>query len=54
MKTEEIRKEPIRPFKDLEVYKLAREFSNKVSQLIKKLPKGEEYNLKAQMRRAKL
>jgi four helix bundle protein len=41
-------------FEDLEVYKLAREFSNKVSQLIKKLPKEEEYNLKAQMRRAKL
>jgi len=41
-------------FEDLEVYKLARELSNKVSQLIKKLPKEEEYNLKGQMRRAKL
>ena len=41
-------------FEDLEVYKLARELSDKVSQLIKKLPKEEEYNLKGQMRRAKL
>jgi four helix bundle protein len=41
-------------FEDLEVYKLARELSSKVSQLIKKLPKEEEYNLKGQMRRAKL
>jgi four helix bundle protein len=44
----------IHSFEDLEVYKLAREFSDKVSQLIKKLPKEEEYNLKGQMRRAKL
>ena len=48
------RKEVIRSFEDLEVYKLAREFSNKINQLIKKLPKEEEYNLKGQMRRAKL
>jgi len=41
-------------FEDLEVYKLAREFSRKVGQLIKMLPKEEEYNLKSQMRRAKL
>jgi four helix bundle protein len=44
----------IHSFEDLEVYKLARELSDKVSQLIKKLPKEEEYNLKGQMRRAKL
>ena len=48
------KKKVIRSFEDLEVYKLAREFSNKVNQLIKKLPKEEEYNLKGQMRRAKL
>jgi four helix bundle protein len=47
-------KKIIRSFEDLEVYKLAREFNNKVSQLIKKLPKQEEYNLKHQMRSAKL
>jgi four helix bundle protein len=47
-------KKAVYSFDDLEVYKLAREFSNKVSQLIKKLPKEEEYNLKGQMRRAKL
>jgi len=41
-------------FEDLEVYRLARQFSNNVSQLIKKLPKEEKYNLKGQMRRAKL
>jgi four helix bundle protein len=47
-------KKAVYSFEDLEVYKLAREFSNKVTQLIKKLPKEEEYNLKGQMRRAKL
>ena len=47
-------KEVIHSFEELEVYRLAREFSNKVHQLIKKLPKDEEYNLKGQMRRAKL
>jgi four helix bundle protein len=47
-------KKIIRSFEDLEVYKLAREFSHKVSELIKKLPKEEEYNLKKQMRTAKL
>ena len=47
-------KKAIYSFEDLEIYKLAREFSNKVGQLIKKLPKEEEYNLKGQMRRAKL
>ncbi len=48
------KKKIIHSFEDLEVYKLAREFSNKINQLIKKLPKEEEYNLKGQMRRAKL
>ncbi len=48
------KKKIIHSFEDLEVYKLAREFSNKVNQLIKKLPKEEEYNLKGQIRRAKL
>jgi four helix bundle protein len=33
---------------------MAREFSKKVSRLIKILPKEEEHNLKSQMRRAKL
>lgn len=49
-----LEKKAIHSFEDLEVYKLAREFSHKVSQLIKKLPKEEEYNLKKQMRTAKL
>ncbi len=44
----------IRTFEDLDVYKLAREFSRKVSKLIKMLPKCEDYNLKPQMKRAKL
>ena len=48
------KKKIIHSFEDLEVYKLAREFSKKVHQLIKNLPKEEEYNLKGQMRRAKL
>ena len=47
-------KKVIHSFEDLEVYKLARKFSDHVSQLIKKLPSVEEYNLKHQMRRAKL
>ena len=46
-------KKVIRSFEDLDVYKLARNFSNKVGQLIKRLPK-DEFNLKGQMRRAKL
>lgn len=41
-------------FEDLEVYKIARELSRSISKLIKTLPKCEEYNLKSQMRRAKL
>jgi len=45
---------PVWSLEDLEVYKLAREFSKKVSELVKKLPKEEEYNLKSQMKRAKL
>ena len=48
------KKKPIHSFEDLEVYKLAREFSRKVGELIKRLPKEEDYNLKSQMRRAKL
>ena len=48
------KKKDIRSFEDLEVYKLAREFSRKVGQLIEKLPPVEDYNLKGQMRRAKL
>ncbi len=47
-------KKVIRSFEDLEVYKLARKFSDHVNQLIKKLPNLEEYNLKKQMRRGKL
>jgi len=47
-------KSPIHTFENLEVYKLAREFSRKVSKLIKTLPKDENFNLKGQMKRAKL
>ena len=47
-------KENIYSFEDLDVYKLGREFSREISQLIKKLPNVEDYNLKNQMRRAKL
>ncbi len=47
-------KEAILSFEDLDVYKLARQFSRKIGELIKKLPPEEEYNLKRQMRRAKL
>ena len=47
-------KKVIHSFEDLEIYKLARKFSDKVNQLIKKLPNIEEFNLKNQMRRAKL
>jgi hypothetical protein len=45
-------RENIYSFEDLDVYKLAREFSREISQLIKKLPNVEDYNLKNQMRRA--
>lgn len=48
------KKKVIHSFEELEIYKLAREFSKKVNQLIKKLPKEEEYNLKGQMRREKI
>jgi four helix bundle protein len=44
----------IKSFEDLYVYHLAREFSRKVSLLIKKLPEEKKYNLKSQMRRGKL
>ena len=47
-------KKIIRSFEDLEVYKLARKFSDHVNHLIKKLPNIEEYNLRSQMRRGKL
>ena len=50
----EMKKEKIHTFEDLEVYKMAREFSRMISKLIKKLPRDEDYNLKHQMRRAKL
>jgi len=49
-----LNKKQVYSFEDLEVYKLAREFNRNISQLIKKLPKEEELNLKSQMRRAKL
>lgn len=49
-----VEKKPVYSFEDLEVYKLARKFSQEVSRLIKELPAVEEYNLKNQMRRAKL
>ncbi|MGB3479962.1 MAG: four helix bundle protein [bacterium] len=48
------KKQIVRTFEDLEVYKIARELSRSISKLIKTLPKCEEYNLKSQMRRAKL
>jgi hypothetical protein len=38
-------KETILSFEDLDVYKLARQFSKKIGELIKKLPPEEEYNL---------
>ena len=47
-------KEVIRSFEDLDVYRMARKFSNKIGQLIKRLPAEEGPNLKNQMRRAKL
>ena len=47
-------KKVVYSFEDLEVYKLARKLSLEVSRLIRKLPPEEEYNLKNQMRRAKL
>jgi four helix bundle protein len=49
-----IEKKYARSFEDLEVYKMAREFSRKVSKLIKSLPKSEDYVLKPQMKRAKV
>ncbi len=44
----------IRSVEDLFVYQKAREFSNKISSLIKLLPEIEKFRLKEQMRRAKL
>jgi len=49
-----VNKDPVKSFENLYVYRLARDFSKKVSHLIKMLPQCEEYNLKSQMRRAKL
>ena len=48
------KKQIVRTFEDLDVYRIARELSRSISKLIKALPKCEEYNLKSQMRRAKL
>ena len=42
-----LEKKAIHSFEDLDVYKLAREFSRKVNLLIRKLPDEEEYNLKS-------
>lgn len=44
----------VRSFEDLNVYKIARKLSRRVGELISKLPIHEEFNLKNQMRRAKL
>ena len=44
----------IKFFEDLEVYKLARHFRNKIYELTKGLPSEEKYNLVNQMRRASL
>ena len=41
-------------FEELEVYKAAREFRQKIYLLVKKLPIEEKYNLAGQMRRASL
>ncbi len=41
-------------FEDLEVYKIARVFRNKIYQLIRLLPEVEKFNLQSQMRRAAL
>jgi len=43
---------PYSTFEELEVYRLAREFRKKIYALVNKLPRKEEYNLGAQMRRA--
>lgn len=44
----------IRSVEDLFVYQKAREFSRKISNLIKQLPEIEKFRLKEQTRRAKL
>ncbi len=44
----------IRSVEELFVYQKAREFSRKISTLIKQLPEIERFRLKDQMRRAKL
>ena len=50
----EKKRRSVRSFEELDVYRIARELSRKVSKLIKMLPKYEDYNLKPQMKRAKL
>jgi len=42
----------IKSFEDLETYKLARAFRKRIYELMRKLPKDEQYNLNSQMRRA--
>lgn len=44
----------IRSVEDLFVYQKAREFSKRISNLIKQLPDDEKFRLKEQMKRAKL
>jgi len=43
---------PIKHFKDIEAWKLARELRTKAYNVIKKLPSEEKYDLASQMRRA--
>jgi len=43
---------PIKHFKDIEAWKLARELRIAVYETIKKLPTEEKYDLASQMRRA--
>ncbi len=42
----------IKSFEDLEAYKLARAFRKRIYELMRKLPKDEQYNLNSRMRRA--
>jgi len=46
-------KSNIESFEDLYVYQRAREFSRKIADLVKKLPKNETNKLKDQMTRAR-
>lgn len=54
VKTEMENNKKITSFEDLEVYKLSRQFRNKIYELTKKLPNDEKYSLVDQMRRASL